>query len=122
MKVLPASGAALLAAAMGLAAAAAQEDPPPAGTVIAMAQHFIQDRLMGSRTEHHHIEFDLAWIHSRPRKTLWVVVGGYASSQNRANSFTAAVLLECPDFRTPACWSLEKLSLNGQIVLDRRRI
>ncbi len=53
---------------------------------------------------------------------LWVVVGGYISDQNIPNSFTAAVLLECPEFEKVACWSLEKLSINGKIVLDRKRI
>lgn len=87
-----------------------------------MAQHFVQDRLMSSDTEHYHIEFDRAFVHSQPRRTLWVVVGGYVSDQNDFNSFTAAVVLDCPDFENVKCWSLEKLSINGRIVLDRKRI
>ncbi|MDP2621117.1 MAG: hypothetical protein Q8P46_13260 [Hyphomicrobiales bacterium] len=51
-----------------------------------------------------------------------VVVGGYVSDQNDFNSFTAAVLLECAEFERVECWSLEKLSINGRIVLDRKRI
>jgi len=77
---------------------------------------------MTSQTEHYHIEFDNAFIYSRPRRTLWVVVGGYISDQNTPNSFTAAVLLECPSFEQVNCWSLEKLSINGKIVLNRKRI
>jgi len=95
---------------------------PPAPFIVAMAQHFVQDRLMGSEKEHYHIEFDNSFLYSQPRETLWVVVGGYVSDQNDFNSFTAAVLLECPEFEKVECWSLEKLSINGKIVLDRKRI
>jgi len=102
------------------AAPAAAE--PPLAYVVAMAQHFVQDRLMASATEHYHIEFDQTFVHSRPREMLWVVVGGYVSDQNNFNSFTAAVLLDCPEFEKISCWSLEKLSINGKIVLDRKRI
>ena len=87
-----------------------------------MAQHFVQDRLMMSSREHYHIEFDNAFLYSQPRERLWVVVGGYISDQTKPTSFTAAVLLECPDYTVVKCWSLEKLSINGRIVLDRKRI
>lgn len=100
----------------------AMAEPPPDPMIIAIAQHFVQDRLMTSNTEHYHIEFDNSFLYSRPRKSLWVVIGGYVSDQNTPNSFTAAVLLECPDFNKVECWSLEKLSINGQIVIDRKRI
>lgn len=91
--------------------------------IVAMAQHFVQDRLMRADTaEHYHIEFDSSFLYSQPHKTLWVVVGGYVSDQNTPNSFTAAVLLECPEFEKVTCWSLEKLSINGRIVVDRKRI
>jgi hypothetical protein len=88
-----------------------------------MAQHFVQDRLMTtSAAEHYHIEFDNSFVYAQPRETLWVVVGGYVSDQTTFNSFTAAVLLDCPAFEKIKCWSLEKLSINGEIVLDRKRI
>jgi hypothetical protein len=112
--------AALMGLAMLLAAPAAAQ--PPAPFIVAMAQHFVQDRLMTTSKEHYHIEFDTARLYSQPRPTLWVVVGGYVSDQNDFNSFTAAVLLECPKFEKVECWSLEKLSINGKIVLDRKRI
>jgi hypothetical protein len=113
--------AAFVALAMLPAAPAAAEPPTP--YIVAMAQHLVQDRLMTSKaSEHYHIEFDSAFVYSQPRKTLWVVTGGYVSDQTTFNSFTAAVLLDCPDFEKVKCWSLEKLSINGRIVLDRKRI
>jgi hypothetical protein len=113
----------LLAFCAGLAMASpAAAEPPPTAMIVAMAQHFVQDRLMTSNKEHYHIEFDTARLYSQPRETLWVVVGGYVSDQNNFNSFTAAVLLECTDFEKIECWSLEKLSINGKIVVDRKRI
>lgn len=113
---------AILCTALSLTAPAAAE-PPLDPMIIAMAQHFVQDRLMlAGGNEHYHIEFDGAFLYSQPRKSLWVVVGGYMSDQNIPNTFTAAVTLDCPDYSKIACWSLEKLSINGQIVVDRKRI
>ena len=111
------------AALMGLAPLlAAAAEPPPIPYIVAMAQHFVQNRLMSSTKEHYHIEFDTARLYSQPHQTLWVVVGGFVSDQTKFNSFTAAIVLECPEFEKIECWSLEKLSINGKIVLDRRRI
>jgi hypothetical protein len=112
-------------AALVAAPAAAQSPIPqsPMPYIVAMAQHFVQNRLMTSTArDSYHIEFDQSFVYSQPRKTLWVVVGGYVSDQNDFNSFTAAVLLDCPEFQKVECWSLEKLSINGKIVLDRKRI
>jgi len=111
---------ALMGLATLLAAPAAAQ--PPAPFIVAMAQHFVQVRLMTSSKKHYYIKFDTARLYSQPRQTLWVVVGGYVSDQNNFNSFTAAVLLECPEFEKVECWSLEKLSINGKIVLDQKRI
>lgn len=112
-----------LLAALALASAPVKAQTPPDPMIVAMAQHFVQDRLMRSDAkEHYHIEFDNSFLYSQPRKTLWVVVGGYVSNQNTKNSFTAAVHLDCPEFNEVKCWSLEKLSINGKIVLDRKRI
>jgi len=113
----------LLIAGLAAARAAPAADSSPLPYVVAMAQHFVQNRLMkATATEHYHIEFDQSFVYSQPRETLWVVVGGYVSDQNIFNSFTAAVFLDCPEFEKVACWSLEKLSINGKIVLDRKRI
>lgn len=115
-------GLGILLGALWLATPAKAESPPYP-MIVAMAQHFVQDRLMHARTgEHYHIEFDNSFLYSQPRKTLWVVVGGYMSDQSTPNSFTAAVHLDCQEFEKPQCWSLEKLSINGKIVLDRKRI
>lgn len=112
----------LLAAILAPFAADAMEAPPDT-MIVAMTQHLIQDRLMDSfGTTNHHIKFDIAYLYSQPRKMLWVVVGGFVSDQNRPNSFTSAVMLDCPDFNKVECWSLEKLSINGRIVFDRKRI
>lgn len=105
-----------------LPAASAAAQAPLERFIIAMAQHFIQERLMESEEMHPRVEFDTAFIHSQPRENLWVVVGGFMSKQTEPGSFTAAVLLECPDYEEVECWSLEKLSINGEIVLDRERI
>ncbi len=113
---------ALSAALLGLATSVAASAQEPTAYVVAMAQHFVQDRLMTATKENYHIEFDQSFVYSQPRETLWVVVGGYVSDQNNFNSFTAAVVLDCPEFQKVTCWSLEKLSINGKIVLDRKRI
>lgn len=112
-----------IALCLAMAAGPAGAETVPEPMIVAMAQHFVQDRLMNAEGEkHYHIEFDNSFLYSQPRKTLWVVVGGFVSNQNKRNSYTAAVVLECPDFEEVGCWSLEKLSINGEIVLDRDRI
>jgi hypothetical protein len=122
MRRLLAFCAGLLMATSAFAGPAVTE-PPPEAMIIAMAQHFVQDRLMTLKAKaHYHIEFDMSFLYSQPRRTFWVVVGGFVSDQNTQNSFTAAVLLDCADFEKVECWSLEKLSINGQIVVDRKRI
>lgn len=113
----------LLVLVLALPGHSSAAESPPHPMIVAMAQHFVQDRLMrAGAQEHYHIEFDNAFLYSRPRKTLWVVVGGYMSNQSIPNSFTAAVHLDCPAFEKTACWSLEKLSINGKIVFNRKRI
>lgn len=120
---LPTAALAGLVVGFAALAAAPATAEPPTPYIVAMAQHFVQNRLMTSKAkEYYHIEFDNAFVYSQPRKTLWVVVGGYVSDQNDFNSFTAAVMLDCPAFEKVECWSLEKLSINGKIVLDRKRI
>jgi len=102
---------------------AAEPEAPPDRYIIAMAQHFVQDRLMNADAKaHYHIESDNAFLYSRPRELLWVVVGGFVSDQSAQNSFTAAVVLDCEAYKDVGCWSLEKLSINGEIVLDRKKI
>ncbi len=48
----------------------------------------------------------------------WAVVGGFVSDQNTPNTFVAAVRLICRDFVKVECWRLEKLAINGKIILD----
>ncbi|MEC9367233.1 MAG: hypothetical protein VX871_00890 [Pseudomonadota bacterium] len=95
---------------------------PPDPVIVAMAQHLVQEHYMFGGAGHYHVEFDSSYLFSQPRETLWVVVGGFVSDQSNFNSFTAAVFLDCPKFEEVKCWSLEKLSINGEIVLDRKRI
>ncbi len=68
---------------------------------------------------HYHIEFDVAHLHPQPQANYWAVVGGFVSDQNTPNTYVAAVRLVCPDFAEVGCWRLEKLSINGEITLDR---
>jgi hypothetical protein len=97
---------------------AARAEPvlPPEPYIVSMAQHFVQDHFMQGLTGHHHIEFDLAYLHSRMEHGSWVVVGSFVSDQNVPNTFIAAVQLKCPDFKKVDCWTLEKLAINGKLV------
>ena len=101
--------------------ASAQPGPPPNAIIVAMAQHFVQDYFMrGGGQGHYHIEFDTADLHPQPEPNYWAVVGGYVSDQSDFNVFVAALQLVCPDFEQVGCWSLDKLALNGKIVIDRK--
>ena len=67
---------------------------------------------------HYHIEFDLAYLHPQPQPNFWSVVGGFVSDQNTPNRYVAAVRLICGDFDDVACWRIEKLTINGETILN----
>ncbi len=97
----------------------AQIDTPPQSTVIAMAQHFVQEHFMHESIDHYHIEFDIAYIHPQPQPDFWAVVGGFVSDQNIANTYVAALRLICPQFNKVECWRLDKLAINRAIIRNR---
>ncbi len=115
MKYLAASLLALLCAGP----AAAQTDTPLRATIVSMAQHLVQEQYMLGPLGHYHIEFDVAYLHPQPQPNYWAVVGGFVSDQRVPNSYVAAVRLVCPETAKVACWRLEKLAINQEIVLDR---
>ena len=97
----------------------AESDPPARSTVIAMAQHFVQEHFMFGASGHYHIEFDVTYLHPQPEPNFWAVVGGFVSDQNNFNTYVAAVRLICPESAKVTCWRLEKLAINGKILLNR---
>jgi hypothetical protein len=99
--------------------AAAESNTPLRSMIVSMAQHFVQEEAMFGTLGHYHIEFDVAYLHPQPEPDYWAVVGGFVSEQSTPNSYVAALRLVCPDFDKVACWRLEKLAINGTIVLDR---
>ncbi len=111
--------AAFLLALLCAGPAMAQTDTPSRGTIVSMAQHFVQEQFMHGSMGHYHIEFDVAYLHPQPQPDYWAVVGGFVSDQNVPNTFVAAVRLVCPDSVKVKCWRLEKLAINQEIVLDR---
>jgi hypothetical protein len=96
----------------------ADADGPPTSKIIGIAQHFVQERFMFGSSGHYHIEFDIAYLHPQPEPDYWAVVGGFVSDQNTFNTYVAAVRLTCPEFAKIACWRLEKLAINGEILLN----
>jgi hypothetical protein len=87
--------------------------------VVAMAQHLVQEEFMFGDLGHYHVEFDIAYLHPQPEPDYWAVVGGFMSEQSTPNDYVAAVRLVCPDFEKVTCWRLEKLAINGAVVVDR---
>ncbi len=111
--------AAFILAVLSAGPATAGTDAPLRSVVIAMAQHFVQEKFMFGSLGHYHIEFDVAYLHPQPQPDYWAVVGGFVSDQNTANTFVAAVRLICSDFAKVECWRLEKLAINGKIIVDQ---
>ena len=87
--------------------------------VLSMAQHFVQEEYMTGGLGHYHIEFDVAYLHPQPEPNYWAVIGGFISDQSTENIYVVAVRLICADFEALECWRLEKLAINGEIILDR---
>ena len=111
--------AAFLLAFLSASPATAETDELLPSMVIGMAQHFVQEKYMFGSLGHYHIEFDVAYLHPQPQPDYWAVVGGFMSDQNTPNTFVAAVRLICSDFAKVKCWRLEKLAINGKMILDR---
>ena len=101
------------------ASAAAQTDAPPRATIVAMAQHLVQEQYMLGGLGHYHIEFDVSYLHPQPEPNYWAVVGGFVSDQNTPNTYVAAVRLICPDHDMVSCWRLDKLAINRKIIMDK---
>ncbi|MFQ5763362.1 MAG: hypothetical protein ACE5GT_00395 [Rhodospirillales bacterium] len=112
------SAAAFALALLAAGPAAADSDPPLDSMIVDMAQHFVQEKFMFESLGHYHIEFDVAYLHPQPQPNFWAVVGGFVSDQNTPNTFVAAVRLVCADFGKVECWRLEKLAINGKILLN----
>ncbi len=110
--------AALLLALVTAGPAAAETHMPRRSIIVAMAQHFVQDRFMLGDMGHYHIEFDISYLIPQPQPDYWAVVGGFISDQNDINSYVAAVRLVCPEWAKVKCWRLEKLAINGEVVID----
>ena len=94
---------------------------PSRGVIVAMAQHFVQEKFMSGNLGHYHIEFDVSYLHPQPETNYWAVVGGFVSDQNTPNQYVAALRLVCSEATKVACWQLEKLALNGNIIFDLGR-
>ena len=110
--------AAFLLAFLSASLATAETNAPLRSVVVAMAQHFVQEIYMFSSIGNYHIEFDVSYLHPQPQPDYWAVVGGFITDQNTPNTFVAAVRRICPDFAKVKCWRLEKLSINGKIIVD----
>jgi|TARA_B100000315_G_C14463481_1_gene534863 hypothetical protein len=102
--------------------ATAETQAPLKSMIIAMAQHFVQEKYMFSSLGHYHIEFDMAYLHPQPQPNYWAVIGSFISDQNDRNTYVVAIRLICPDFNEVECWRLEKLAINQTIIVDRHSL
>ncbi len=78
--------AALLLALVTAGPAAAETHMPRLSIIVAMAQHFVQDRYMLGDMGNYHIEFDISYLIPQPEPDYWAVVGGFISDQNDIKS------------------------------------
>lgn len=106
-------------ASLWLGLALVQTEAPDDAMVVQMAQHLVQEQYMFGGLGHYHIEFDVAYLYPQPRPNYWAVVGGFVSDQTERNTYVAAVSLICPEADDVACWRLDKLAINGTIIVDR---
>lgn len=68
--------------------------------------------------------FGAAVVHPQPSGRYWAVVGeavsGALTGHMKRHSYVAAVRLICDDADDAECWRLEKLALDGRILLNRK--
>jgi len=86
--------------------------------IVGMAQNFVQEQYMLGGLGFYHIEFDVAYVRPQPQPDHWAVIGGFVSDQYTPNTYVAAIRLTCPAYENLECWRLEKLSINGEIIVD----
>lgn len=110
---------------VGLVLAARGAEAPPAAFVISMAQQFVAENFERPADKHFSISFDITQIHPQPGGDYWAVVGGFAaktsSGSYRRHVYVAAVRLVCPSFEKLECWRVEKLAIDGNILIDLDR-
>jgi hypothetical protein len=97
----------------------AAADEPSERAIIGHAIELMIERLglFGNAT------FGAAVVHPQPSGRYWAVVGeavsGGLTGHMRRHSYVAAVRLICDDADDAKCWRLEKLALDGRILLNR---
>ncbi len=96
-----------------------------------MAQHFVRQNFPLAPQFHFNIKFDIAQIHPQARR-YWAVVGGFAAKTTPNAGATpgggyeryvyiVALRQACNEYRTLKCWTLEKLAINDQVLVNRSR-
>jgi hypothetical protein len=107
------------ATVLGLAGLAAADEPSERA-IIGHAIELMIARLgvFGNAT------FGAAVVHPQPSGRYWAVVGeavsGGLTGHMRRHNYVAAVRLICDDADDAKCWRLEKLALDGRILLNRK--
>jgi hypothetical protein len=96
-----------------------QTGGPAPRTVAEMARHLVQEQFIHGPLARRPVKFDLAQVHPQDDPNFWAVVGGFTSDFTIPNTYVAAVRLICPDAQTVACWRLDALAINDEIVMKR---
>jgi hypothetical protein len=94
---------------------------PEPGMVVAMAQLLVQQQVIQGPMGLRPMRFDLARLHPQNDANFWAVVGGFVSDFTVPNTYIAAVRLICPDFNEIACWRLDALAINDEVILKMGR-
>lgn len=111
----------LLSACIALPAMAGED--PPAQFIISTAHQFVAEHFERPVDKRFSISFDITQIHPQPGGDYWAVIGGFAAANSPAgyqrHVFVVAIRLVCPVFENRKCWRLEKLAIDGNILIGR---
>lgn len=107
---------------VGLALAARGAEAPPAPFIASMAHQFVAEHFQRPADKRFSISFDVTQIHPQPGGDYWAVIGGFAADSSPAgyerHVFVVAIRLVCPAYEDRQCWQLEKLAIDGSILID----
>ena len=107
-------------AAAGYSKVDSKTDARIGGFAVDMAQHFTIENFHRPARTHFAVTLGASTIHARSADGRWVVIGSFMAKTGpdgyHPHNFVAMVILTCTGFEKMACWQLQKLAIDNQMI------